>query len=334
VKISQGWSSVQSILDGRAMRNIALLFVALAGILRVARADDPPAADRAVPLEAKPIEVSGCLIKAVKTARLATDRPGVLADVQPNEGESVHEKQPVARLMDEVPRATLEVAKLVANDEVELKFAQKANAVDNLEYDKILEANRHSFNAIPALEVERAKLAAEKSRLQIEKAKHEMDVNDLKAKQAEAELNTYRILAPFNGVVSRVLKYRGEAVHQGDTILEIVNPNVVKIEGKVNERDVWRVKVGSPVTVHLDIPKANLSVEKRVFHGRIGFVDVVASASSFETRIWAEIDNPENILRPGLLAKMTILPITQDAGGLKTSMRSGPARTTTGHPQP
>lgn len=284
-------------------------------------ADAPAAKEGASAGPSKAIVLQGCLVRAVHTARLATDRPGVLAVVQPKEGEAVREKQVVARLMDEVPQASFDVAKLVADDQVEIQFATKVHGVDTMEYQKNLEANRQHENTVPDLEVRRAKLNMEKSALQIEKAVHDFKVNELKARQAEAELNTYRILAPFDGVVTRIQKYAGEAVKQGDPILEIVNTGTVQVDGYVDERHIWFVKVGSPVTVRLSIQEAELPIEKQVFQGRIGFVDVVANPATRQTRVWAEVDNPKDVLRPGLRATMTILPAAMDEG-LKTSMRS------------
>jgi RND family efflux transporter MFP subunit len=224
--------------------------------------------------------------------------------------------------MDEVPQANLDVANLVADDRIEIEYATKLNAVDAVEYAKNLEANQKHENTVPDIEVQRSKLAVDRSRLQIGKAEHEMAVNKLKAKQAEAELRTYRILAPFDGVVTRIQKYRGEAVRQGDPVLEVVNTDVVQVEAFVNEREIWNVKVGSPVTVRLSVSDANLEIEKQVFQGRIGFVDVVANSATRETRVWAEVPNPNNTLRPGLRASMTILPATSAGVGAKTSAMS------------
>jgi RND family efflux transporter MFP subunit len=319
---------------GTAMKNVlrvvsAFLLLSAAGHRRLV-AQQPEHSEKS-----DKIVLEECLIRAVKTARLATDRPGVLADVKPNEGDAVKKDQIVARLMDEVPQASLDVAKLVADDPVEIQYATKLHEVDKLEYEKNLQANRIHANTVPDLEVQRAKLQSERSGLQIDKALHETKVNELKAAQAEAELKTYHILAPFDGVVTRVSKYRGEAVHQGDTILEIVNPDVVRIEGRVKEKDIWNVKVGSPVTVRLNVRTADLDVEKKVFHGRIGFVDVVANSASLDTRVWAEIPNPDNILRPGLLATMTIEPASPVAQvGVKTSMNSPSQSATLRHPHP
>jgi RND family efflux transporter MFP subunit len=263
-----------------------------------------------------PIVLRDCNIKAVKTARLATDRPGVITAVTPKEGDVVREGQQIVRLMDDVPRMNWEVAKLVADDQVEYEFATKANEVDGHEYIKSVAANRKAPGTISEIELERLKLQEQKSGLQIRKARHDIDVNLKKAEQAKAELDTYRILAPFDGFVSQVLKYKGEAVKQGDTILELVNTDVVHVEGFVKDVDIWRFKKGTPVTVQLAIKGAELEIEKQVFRGKIGFVDAVANAT--ETRVWAEVPNPGNVLRPGFFATMTIFPDEGNAGAAKT----------------
>jgi multidrug efflux pump subunit AcrA (membrane-fusion protein) len=253
-----------------------------------------------------PIILRNCEIKAVKTARVATDRPGVISVVDPKEGDTVKEGVEIVRLMDEVPRANWEVAKLVADDVIEVEYATKLNAVDALEFEKSVAANEQARGTISEIELHRLKLAEERSALQIKKAKHDIAVNEMKAKESKAELDTYHILAPFDGFVSKVLKYRGEAVKQGDPILEMVNTDMVHVEGMVTDRDIWRVKRSSPVTVQLDIKNAELEIEKQVFRGKIGFVDQVANMG--DTRVWAEVPNPGNVLRPGFTAIMTILP--------------------------
>lgn len=289
--------------------------ITLAGFGRRAPAADPT---RSPP--ARAITLERCNIKAVQTARLATDRPGVIALVDPKEGDTVKKGQEIIRLMDEVPQANWEVAKLVAADAIEVEFATKANAVDALEYQKSVAANQKAPGTISEIELERLKLAEVKSGLQIKKATHDIAVNEAKAKQAKAELDTYRILAPFDGFVSQVLKYRGEAVKQGDTILDMVNTDVVHVEGQVKDFDIWRVKRGAPVEVTLDLSKdkkTDLDVEKQVFRGKIGFVDQVANIG--ETRVWAEVPNPGNLLRPGFLATMKILPGPADERNARSS---------------
>ncbi len=292
-------------------------------VLFLAQSDRPLAAADLQDPSSYQVVIKDCNIKAVNFARVATDRPGVIARIDPQEGDAVKEGVEIVRLMDEVPRANWEVAKLVADDKIEVQYAEKLNAVDAVEYVQSVEANKKSPGTISDIELRRLKLAEQRSALQIDKAKHDMAVNDMKAKQAKVELDTYHILAPFDGVVSQVVKHRGEAVKQGDTILEMVNTDMVHVEGLVGDRDIWRVRRGSPVTVVLNIKNADLPVEKQVFHGKIGFVDAVSTVG--DTRVWAEVPNPGNVLRPGFNATMTIMVGGFDTGNPGATSERPPA---------
>ena len=55
----------------------------------IAESDRPlAAADLQTPSQSSQIVIKDCNIKAVKTARVATDRPGVIARIDPQEGIS------------------------------------------------------------------------------------------------------------------------------------------------------------------------------------------------------------------------------------------------------
>jgi hypothetical protein len=51
---------------------------------------------------------------------------------------------------------------------------------------------------------------------------------------------------------------------------------------------------------------AGPEITREVFQGRIGFVDTLSDAANGDTRVWAEVKNPDNILRPGFKATMII----------------------------
>jgi RND family efflux transporter MFP subunit len=255
----------------------------------------------------KPIEVEQCTIKPLDEVTLSCDRPGIVAFVKPREGDIVQEGQLIAGLQDEVAQAALAVAAKEAESDVDIRYAEKAGALAEIEHRKALDANRY-VQAIPEVEVLRLKLASEKTILELESARLRRAVNELKRDEAQAQLDTYRIKAPFDGVVTRVHRSKGEAVRQGDQVLELVNTKSVRVEGVVRIRDIWQVKPGCEVQVKLDLPGIDHEVEKQSFQGRIVFVDVKAEPVTQTVRVWAEVGNPENVLRGGLLAKMTIFP--------------------------
>jgi multidrug efflux pump subunit AcrA (membrane-fusion protein) len=105
-----------------------------------------------------------------------------------------------------------------------------------------------------------------------------------------------------------VFKSKGEAVRQGDPIIELSSTKRVRVEGYVNVKDIWNVKRGNRVMVKLDVEDMELEVEKEVFYGKIVFVDVSAQPVTGQVRVWAEVENRDNILRAGLNARMAINP--------------------------
>ncbi len=260
-----------------------------------------------------PIALRKCRIKLKDQVTLASDRPGILAFVEPGEGDFVRGSQQIAGLKDEVAKAVLVIAEKKSQNDVNVRYSVKAAEVARAEHEKALFANLKLPGTIPDIEVLQLKLAAEKSLLQIEQARRELLIAGLDRDQAREELKTYSIVAPFDGVVTRVYKSKGEAVRQGDPILEMVSTRRVRVEGYVDISDVWAVKTGSAVKVKLEIPGADLPVEKETFEGRIVFVNVQVEPVTRQTRVWAEVINHDNILRTGLTATMTILPTKQVA---------------------
>jgi RND family efflux transporter MFP subunit len=265
-------------------------------------ADDAPA-------DQKSIALTHCRVMLINQVVLASDRVGILAFVEPEEGAEVRAQQVVAGLADEVAAAALAVAEAKVENDVEIRYARKAAELARVEYDRSVDVNRRIESAVTDFELRRLLLTLERSELAIEQAASELKINRLTREQASAELKTYQVQAPFDGIVTRVYKSSGEAVRQGDPILELVSTDRVRIEGDVDIKDVWNIKAGGTrVVVQLDIPGVELDVEKDTFEGKIVFVDVSVQPVTRRVRVWAEVPNRDNILRAGLEANMTIYP--------------------------
>jgi RND family efflux transporter MFP subunit len=270
-----------------------------------------------------PVELQRCHIKLIDHATLASDRNGILAFVDPDEMDEVREGQIVARLKDEIAAAALATAEKQATNDIEVRYAVKAAELAHVEHEKAVQANerRSGLQVVPDIEVRRLKLAAERSDLQIEQAEHQLELNRLARDEARTNLDAHRVEAPFDGIVTRVYKKKGEAVRQGDPILELVNTDRVRVEGQAEIVDAWDIKPGDRVEVRLEElparPNRRPEVQQlfsarpevqQVFEGRIVFVDVTAESTSGRVRVWAEVANRDNILVAGLTARMTIYP--------------------------
>lgn len=178
----------------------------------------------------------------------------------------------------------------------------KAEQVADKELESALLANRTVRGAVQQTEVDRLRLNKEKATLEIEQAKRDQTLAGLRLEQTQAELSAYKIQAPFEGLVTRVYKRAGEAVRQGDPIVEVESIRRVKIEGKVHFRVARRLRVGMKVTARPEEIDIDASTQLPI--GHIRFIDVKVEPLTKKVRVWAEIENTDGILKPGLTATL------------------------------
>jgi RND family efflux transporter MFP subunit len=261
---------------------------------------------------ARTIAVKQCTVRLFDEVVLSFERPGILGEITVREGDVVEEGQFLAKLKDDVARAALRVAEIEAASDIDIRYAEAASGVAQAEYDKMVEANSKVRGAVADIEVRKARLAHEKTVLEIEKATHTREVHIAKRDEAAVQLATYRLDAPFTGFVTKVHLSKGATVRQGDPLIELVSTAKVKVEGYVSLSDLPFVKVGSKVNVQPDPEKSGAEAAARVYSGKIVFIDVKATPAINTVRVWAEVDNADNALRANLIVFMTIPPPSSD----------------------
>ena len=263
------------------------------------------------PTPARRVKLDKCHITLIDHVTLASDRTGILKAVKYKEGDLATKGSLVVLIADEVAQANLAAAEKKASNENELNFARIAKKAADSERDRMINANKIAVEKggkepVAQLDIDKSQLAADKAGISITAAEHELGLNKLNAAVTAAELRTYSVLAEFDGVVTRIYKKKGEAVRQGDPVAEIINTDRVRVEGYVPLVDLRYAKQGAKVYVRLNVADLDLPEEKEVFEGRITFVDVVSEPIDRTTRIYAEVQNRDNILRAGLEATMEI----------------------------
>ena len=247
--------------------------------------------------------VSNCRVALIRRASLAGARLGILQSVSVSEGDLVERGQVVATLRDEMPRQALAVAQKEMANTVELRLNKKISELATLEYSKAMELNRTIPGGVSEIDVKKLRLAAEKSLLQLEQADFLLQMAALKTKEAEVALDSYRIVAPFSGVVLQVSKQPGEALGAGEVVMEIANFDTMRVEGFIPVAASGRVQRGAEVVV--EVSGAEPQRTSR-FEGRLRHIAPIVNEVSQEVRVWAEIDNRRNLLKDGLPATMRI----------------------------
>ena len=251
------------------------------------------------------IRLTGCRIKPADQVTLSVNQSGVLDSV-PREGDRVEAGQRVILLEDELARATLAVAEKEAANDVDLRHSEIASDAARLEHEQTIQINELSQGAITLTETRRAKLGFDRSLLQIEQAKHKQAIAVLKRDETAAQLKTFYVTAPFLGTVNKVLKHKGETVRQGEPVLELVNTRRVRVEGFLDVAHRRRVTPGTAVQVEPET-RADGSVAAPAT-GKIVFIDSVVQPVTQQVRIWADVENTDELLLPGLTAVMSITP--------------------------
>lgn len=116
----------------------------------------------------------------------------------------------------------------------------------------------------------------------------------------QARTADYSLFSPFDGLILEKLLDKGSMVTNTDGILAMATSQAMSIEGKVDELDADRVRVGQKVLLSLD------SLPGKVFEGAIRSLAprVDYATKSFKIKI----DLPSDLtVRPGMSAELNIL---------------------------
>ena len=154
----------------------------------------------------------------------------------------------------------------------------------------------------------------------------EADANEAKARfdNADANMGYTRIIAPFAGSIARRFKYPGDlistATHSDkeQPIFVLVNEARLRIVTNVPQIEIGKIQVGHDVDVHVD------AHPDQIFRGTISRVDALLDDSTKTERVLVDMDNPDNSLRAGMFATVSLhLEKRDDALTLPTEVVMG-----------
>lgn len=284
-------------------------------------------------------EIAGCFVGLVKKIDLAAPEAGILTYVGIEQGSRFKSEEVLAKIDTReaemgYKRAGYEwkLAHKRSQDKIEEEYARAQLLVEGADVQGAIEANQRSPGAVPAQDLRREQLEADRAELGIEKAVKDRELASLEAdvKRVEMEasmiaIEKRQVRAEFNGEVLRLNREQGEWVQPGDVIAEIAKFDTLQVEGFVYYREF------SPS----EIENCRVTIDVRVGHDRIeqasGFITYINpiaenDGQEFRFRVRAEIANRQEnglwLINPGLKATMKIHLGTADA----TAVRNRPTR--------
>ncbi len=258
-------------------------------------------------------------------------------------------------------KLALRIAAMKAANDVAVRHASKSRDASKAEFDRAVQARKAFEKSISQTELDRLKLVLERNELEIEKAKVEKDLADLQQQieessiaeqdqiverlklsveqaqvqkevdaltrdvkartldQAKLQLARRSLRSPLEGEVAEVFRHRGEWLEPGQRVMRIVRLDRLKVEGFVSSREITGSLRGAAVRVRVVLGDDEKSV---IVKGKVVFISSEIDPVNAQVRVWAEVENPDLLLRPGLPAEMVI-----DSANRAATNATAPAKT-------
>jgi RND family efflux transporter MFP subunit len=265
----------------------------IAALAAVTLAQSPPAsrADET-------LAVGDATIDWIEKSDVSALREGVIDKMELQVGHTVALGGTIGLLHTEIAELTVAKARVAATNTA---AAKKAEAQRELAIAILARSHRLQIRDKNAVSIE-VKVASAMLQEAMENQKLAIAELDL-AKQA---LKEHTIVAPFDGVITERMKNPGESVRANEPVVRMGKIDKLRISAWIPIEYGFRVKVGDAVEVTPNIPGAVLPIELKKVPGKITFVDPEAEPVETKVRVFAEIENKDHELRPGLKADMII----------------------------
>lgn len=263
------------------------------------------------------IRIEAVGIKAIEEVEVPARVVGVLEEISVREGQRVVADETVLARLDtrdaelELERSRIEYrnACQMAHNDVKVRMARQSLKLAELDLGRAQDSLVRYPMSITQAQIDRLVIAVEQAKLEIEQARRELDSAQLASLAArnqldvaERNLSRHRVVSPIDGTVVQIHRRKGEWVEPGQTVVRIVRSDRFRAEGFIHIRRLTKDLTGCPVTLAAGRPGGGMSE----FHGKVTFVSPEANPVNGQIRIWAEIEDRDAMLRPGLVATLVI----------------------------
>ncbi|MCL2715356.1 MAG: efflux RND transporter periplasmic adaptor subunit [Alphaproteobacteria bacterium] len=165
-------------------------------------------------------------------------------------------------------------------------------------------ANFRAQSTIAQLSLDRAKQLAARQfgpQATVDQAQAAFDQAQAGIARTEALISQKLVRAPFEGELGVRRVEVGQFLTAGTPIVSLTDLSHLWANFTVTEKDSGQIRVGAIVRLRVD------AYPGRVFEGRITTIEPQVSSDTRNIHLQATIDNPDNILKPGMFVTTTIV---------------------------
>lgn len=153
--------------------------------------------------------------------------------------------------------------------------------------------NLYAKNAVTKQQLESAEARMLTSRTEVDDAYANLH-------NSQKQIADGSIVSPVTGVAANKAATIGQVVSPGTALLTVEQIDQVYVVVNVEQKDIAAAKQGAAVTITLD------AYPGQTFTGTVAVINPVAGSESRMFRVKVKVDNPNQLLKPGMFAQATL----------------------------
>ena len=259
------------------------------------------------------IVIRRCLMEYERNTPIGSSIYSVLKECAVEPGATVKAGQVLGRLIDDDVRTEIKLREAEAASDIDIRLSEAKSARAQAKAARTALLVRR--NAASQEEWNEHRIEAAASILEVEQARHRHKIAAIQVEVARSQLLPRTLITPHDGVVTAVLKRKGEAVSPRDPLFQVVDTTTLRVVGQVDVAEVWHLRAGQTVRMIVEVAGADLPVEHEVFAGSIVFVDSQIDPLTRTCKVHVRVQNRANLLRAGLEARVEVDPEPRSVAG-------------------
>lgn len=264
---------------------------------------------------AEVITVKKALIQIIDEVQVPAQSEGPLTELLVHEGQVVSEGDTLGKIDDsemqlELQRAKLQlsIAEHEATNRIPIEAAETKLRINTVLFQRLKQIDINEPKSVSLTEIDQAELAMETAAAELRQAERDVSQTALRRDLAKnavdvaaRKVELRKLKSPLSGEVVATMRHRGEWVKPGDVIMHLVRTDRLRVQGFIDADKVSQDLQGVEVTI-----ESLLKNKKVTCTGNISFVSRIVDPVNREVMVWAEFDNSDGRMRPGVAAEITI----------------------------
>ncbi|MFZ2054008.1 MAG: efflux RND transporter periplasmic adaptor subunit [Candidatus Aminicenantales bacterium] len=251
---------------------------------------------------------------------MKTEVSGTIKNFSVKEGKHVRAGEVLIEIDDQEYRLKWERAealrlKYLSDLLLDKQFAEPDKALDARAIERIRQAEQEFSKAgslfgqgmVSREEFEKAKRTYETVLIESGIKKEEvmaaskgLTQAEIDTKIAQMEIEKTKIRAPFEGIITDIKVSPQENISAGRELFTLVNISQIKVQAKVLESEVGKMKVGHEAALRFS------AYPGKVFKGHVEAISPVINPEDRTCTVHILVDNPEEEVKPGMHAEVEI----------------------------